>query len=441
MNDLATSDLPGTMNFSANLRVPARPVPPRGHTPDPFPGGRDRQRPFRVLTYSHDSFGLGHLRRSVTLATALVQQGPHVHALCLTGSPVPDLFELPDRCDLVKIPAIGKGDQGQYVARRLPVSFHEIAALRTDLISATVRAFRPDLLLVDHTATGPGEELVPVLRRLRCEGFHTRVVLGLRDVLDTPERARAEMHHSAIFPAIRSSYDQVFVYGQREVFDTISEYQFPQDIAEKTTFVGAVVPAAARALRHIERNDDPPHVVATVGGGEDGYPLLRAVIAALRGPLRSAGLRATIIAGPLMPEAAADRLRRAVQDDARITLRRQCGDIQTLLDSADLVIGMGGYNTVYESLARGVATLIRPRRKPRAEQWERCRRLAATGHLELFPDAALGDPHRCADAITGALARGARPAFPLRFDGADNVARLCLAQPRTRSAIPWAATG
>ncbi|MEZ6037853.1 MAG: hypothetical protein R3F29_10260 [Planctomycetota bacterium] len=169
--------------------------------------------PLRVLTYSHDSFGLGHLRRSVTLATAMVARGPHVQALCLTGSPVPDLFELPERCDLVKLPSIGKDADGAYVARRLPISAQAITALRSDLITATVRSFRPDLLLVDHTASGPGDELLPVLRRLRHENLQTRVVLGLRDVLDAPLAAREELRRTGLFETVRSFYDHVLVYG------------------------------------------------------------------------------------------------------------------------------------------------------------------------------------------------------------------------------------
>jgi len=30
--------------------------------------------PLRVLTYSHDSYGLGHLRRSVNIATAIITE-------------------------------------------------------------------------------------------------------------------------------------------------------------------------------------------------------------------------------------------------------------------------------------------------------------------------------------------------------------------------------
>lgn len=396
--------------------------------------GTDAKKPFRVLTYSHDSYGLGHLRRSITLATSLVSRGRNVHALCLTGSPVPDLFALPPRCDLVKLPSIGKSASGQYVARRLPMSTSEITSLRSDLITATVRSFRPDLLLVDHTATGPGGELLPVLRRLRHESLQTRVVLGMRDVLDTPLRARAELQRDQTFEALRTLYDQVLIYGDRRVFDPITEYGFPDDVAAKTVFTGPVVPTEAHGRHRRNGKATLPHVLVTPGGGEDGYELLRGTIAAIRGPMRRVPVRVTIVAGPLLPEDAFADLVRAVQDDPRITLSRCTTAMQTLLDEADLVIGMGGYNTVYECLARGVTLLAMPRRKPREEQWERCRRLAALGHLRLLDDAELSDPHATAASIREALLGSARHELPpLPCDGADFAARLCMQQRRNRA--------
>lgn len=400
-----------------------------GRTPELDAGER---RPLRVLTYSHDSYGLGHLRRSVTLATAMVARGRHVSALCLTGSPVPDLFRLPERCDLVKLPSIGKDEHGDYAARRLPVPAQEILGIRRDLITATVRAFRPDLLLVDHTASGPGGELLPVLRRLRHEHLHTRVVLGMRDVIDSPLRARAELQRDGTFAVLRDYYDEVLVYGAREVFDPIAEYAFPDDVAAKTTFTGPVVPGDVETRRRQRAPGRVPHLVATTGGGEDGYELLRGTIAALRGPLRTQELRITIVAGPLLPEHLFADLERAAQQDPRLRLSRCTAAMQSLLDDADLVVGMGGYNTVYECVARRLPLLVAPRVTPREEQWERARRLAALGHLQMLEPADVADPHRAAAAIARGLAgEHPRAPSPLRCDGADRAARLCLTGARS----------
>lgn len=363
----------------------------------------------------------------------MVASGRNVQALCVTGSPVPDQFELPPRCDLIKLPSIGKNDVGHYVPRRMASGLREVTELRSNLIATTLRSYRPDLFLVDHTVLGPGEELLPVLQRLRHEYQGTRIVLGMRDVLDSPMRARAELRKRGAFDAIMSFYDHVLVYGDRTVFDPIHEYGFPAAVAERTLFVGPVVPSTSGP--RVKPAASVPHLLVTAGGGEDGFELIRSVIAALRGPMRDAALTATIVAGPLLGAEAFADLRRAVGGDERLTLLRSTSAMSEQQDRADLVIGMGGYNTVYETLARGLRLLAAPRRHPREEQWERCRRLADRGLMTMFDEGVLGDPHRTAAAIRAALA-APLPSAPLQCGGADAAARICLrlaGTPRSQS--------
>ena len=147
----------------------------------------------RVLSYSHDSYGLGHFRRSVSIASALVEREANVTVLCWSGSPAPDLFALPPRCDVVKMPCITKSPDGCYVSKNLDLPFDEISDVRSVLLDATVRTFQPDVLLVDHTPSGPGGEVVRALRTIERERLPTRVVLGLRDIIDEPRRVRSQM--------------------------------------------------------------------------------------------------------------------------------------------------------------------------------------------------------------------------------------------------------
>jgi predicted glycosyltransferase len=53
----------------------------------------------RILFYSHDTFGLGHIRRSRTLANAITTGDENTTALILTGSPVAGRFTFPERVD------------------------------------------------------------------------------------------------------------------------------------------------------------------------------------------------------------------------------------------------------------------------------------------------------------------------------------------------------
>lgn len=53
----------------------------------------DQDQHARVLIYSHDTFGLGHLRRSRAIANALVAERPGVSVVIISGSPVIGNFE------------------------------------------------------------------------------------------------------------------------------------------------------------------------------------------------------------------------------------------------------------------------------------------------------------------------------------------------------------
>lgn len=59
--------------------------------------------------------------------------------------------------------------------------------MRSAVLAAALEAFAPDLLIVDKLPSGVLGEFVPALERLRAAG-RTKMVLGLRDVLDDPPR-------------------------------------------------------------------------------------------------------------------------------------------------------------------------------------------------------------------------------------------------------------
>lgn len=368
------------------------------------------------MTYSHDSVGLGHLRRSVSIAAEAVRRGPNISALCVTGSPTPDVFTLPERCDVIKMPSISKSPDGQYVSRRLPLPLRDIVKVRSDMIVSALRTYRPHVLLVDHTPTGPGDELIPALRRIRRESGRTRTVLGLRDIIDAPERVRNSAGAVSFKAALDDLYDDVLVYGDPSILD-VSEYGWSAATCARAQYVGIVCPPRSGSLRRADGLR--PHLVATAGGGEDGYELLRAFIGALRGPLRERSLRASIVAGPMMPTEQVGQLGRALQGDPRIQLQHSTRDVAHLLDTADLVVSMGGYNSVYEALSRGLPLLTFPRTKPRREQIERCARLEARGLLRVLDKRGNSHPDLFAAAIDQALAQPQPPRATLRFDGVE----------------------
>lgn len=172
----------------------------------------------RVMLYSHDTFGLGHLRRSRALAGAITHADPTASALILTGSPVAGRFAFPSRVDHVRLPGVIKRSDGSYASRTMGMSIEETTSLRAGLIRSTALQYAPDVLIVDKEPTGFRGELLPTLDELKSNG-NTQLILGLRDVLDEPEVLATEWARKDAVAATEQFYDEIWVYGIRSVYD------------------------------------------------------------------------------------------------------------------------------------------------------------------------------------------------------------------------------
>jgi hypothetical protein len=89
-----------------------QPIPGCGEPSDPFrckphrwPRTKRPARP-RILLSSHDTFGLGNIRRSLPPGGLLTSDYPDAAILLVTGSPMIHTFRIPDHMDYVKLPRV-----------------------------------------------------------------------------------------------------------------------------------------------------------------------------------------------------------------------------------------------------------------------------------------------------------------------------------------------
>ncbi len=328
----------------------------------------------KVLLHSHDSYGLGHLRRTLTLAGAFQRHLPGVRVLITTGSPCATHFEPPAGVDLVKLPSVTKDEQGFYVPRTLGGGLDDLVFLRRRVLLEVYRAFAPDLVLADHQVLGLEGELTDLLEEARHRG--TRTLLGIRDIIDSPEAVAREWGRPAIRRALDEMYDRVVVYGSPQVFDTRAEYPIPPELGRLIEFTGYVARpkgvARTRAVPSLRKQ-----VLVTMGGGEDGAER----VAAYLDMVERAGVPwdSTIVLGPLLDSHEARRLKRRARLLPRVTVHQYHSDLPRLLAESDAVVAMAGYNTVAEILRSGKPAVYLPRTFPRQEQAIRATRLEALG--------------------------------------------------------------
>ncbi len=333
----------------------------------------------RLFLYSHDGLGLGHLRRNLAIAREIANLEPGASILLATGTDEFSHIGLPGNIDILKLPALRKVSNGRYTARYLQIPSADILALRSTLLTTAIQMFRPSVMLVDKHPVGVNGELCEALDVLLETGGRT--VLGLRAILDDRATVLKEWTNQQINDVILKYYDRVLIYGDRNVFDPVTEYGFPLTTAGLTQFCGYVVnrlheerPDEHKLPFLINNSQKQPTVLATPGGGEDGFRILKTFINAAMGE----PWKGIVVTGPMMP----DDKRKILMEyaaEAGVSFYVTVPNLDEWFGYVDALVCMGGYNTIVEAVFKGTPTVCIPRTYPRTEQLIRARAFEKPG--------------------------------------------------------------
>jgi predicted glycosyltransferase len=338
----------------------------------------------RVVLYSHDTFGLGHLRRSRALATALTESGVAGSAIILTGSPIAGRFTFPKAVDHVRLPGVKKLSDGSYVSQVTGMNIDATTDLRVGLIKSTLQQYQPDLLIVDKEPTGFRGELLSSLSMLSRLG-KTRIVLGLRDVLDEPKVLAAEWKRKGAVEAVEKFYHETWVYGVKSIYDPTLGLPLSDASRRRMFWTGYL----RRKIIDPVRVPNQPFVLVTPGGGGDGQAMVDLVLRAYELD-RTLTPNALLVYGPFLSGDARNSFEKRVAAlNGRVSTTGFESQIESLFSEAKGVVAMGGYNTFCEVLSFDKRAIIVPRTKPRLEQWIRANRAEEIGlvrNLDEFRD-------------------------------------------------------
>ncbi|MEL6288664.1 MAG: glycosyltransferase [Pseudomonadota bacterium] len=338
----------------------------------------------RLLIYSHDTFGLGHLRRCRTIAHHLVDTRPDISVLILSGSPIIGSFVFRSRVDYVRFPGVVKLRNGGYTAQGLDISIEDAIAMRETIIHSAAMTFNPHMMLVDKEPLGLRGEVETTLQDLKAN--KTQLVLGLRDVLDDEEMLREEWDRKGAMSALDEYYDDVWVYGRPEVCDPLAGLDAPESVRAKMRYTGYLRRETSQdaALADDERFDEP-YVLVTTGGGGDGATLVDLVLQAYETD-PTIPQNALIVTGPFMRRDAQFNFRQRADRLPRVRVIPFSANLEHLIMRSQGVVAMGGYNTICEILSFDKPSIIVPRTVPRLEQYIRASRMQEMGLIRMQTD-------------------------------------------------------
>lgn len=382
--------------------------------------GKDR----RVLIYSHDSFGLGHLRRCREIAHALVDAQKNLSVLILSGSPIIGSFDFRARVDFVRIPGVIKLRNGEYTSLKLHIDIEQTMALRASIIEHTAMIYSPDLFLVDKEPLGLRGEVEPALALMKERGLPC--VLGLRDVMDDPGLLAQEWERKNVAPALNKYYDDIWVYGLPQVCDPLAGIDLPQSVRKRMTYTGYLprsVPSTPPSVR-LEKISEP-YLLITVGGGGDGEDIIDWVLRAYESDAHIP-YPALLVLGPFMSSDRQSEFLARANDLPMVEAITFEAHLESLMDRALGVVCMGGYNTFCEILSFNKRALVIPRTEPRMEQYIRATKAEQLDLLRVLPDDGQRDAKTMATALRTLPQQGLPQdsVVPGLLDGRDNVIKL-----------------
>ena len=325
------------------------------------------------------------------MAIASHLRDEYTNILILTGSPIVGSFPLPDQIDFVRIPGMIKKANDDYVPLSIRINPTHALDIRKNIIKATAKAFQPQLFIVDKEPLGLKQEILPTLKWLKRCLPETKTILGLRDIMDDSQVVRQDWEDRGVYKVMENLYNEIWVYGVREFYDPITEYCIPESISQKMTFTGYITrevpgPDAVKRVRKkmLPNKNGEKLVMVTAGGGGDGYAMMNIYLEMLEKMPSGAPFYSVMVTGPFMPRKERDDVTDRAKKIGVKTLhfhRR----MEEIMGAADLVVSMGGYNTVCEILSQGANSLIIPRETPRKEQLIRAEVLKSQHMADFIP--------------------------------------------------------
>ena len=350
----------------------------------------------RVLMYSHDTFGLGHLRRTRAIAHALVEQHKQLTVLIISGSSIAGAFDLKARVDFIKIPSVIKLRNGDYTSMSDHIDISETLAMRRAIIESAAINFRPNIFIVDKEPRGLRGELDPTLPRLSAMGCEN--VLGLREVLDEPDVVREQWTRQNAVAAVTDYYNRIWIYGSKDFYDPLSAVPLPIEVRARIEYVGFLARTVPTTAYPAASNLPEKFTLITGGGGGDAAELMKQALAAKEYG-GSKGLPFVMTLGPYMTVREKRKLRKRARALDEVAILDFDNQLEHLMSRASAVVAMGGYNTFCELMSFDKRALIVPRTKPRKEQLIRAMRATQHGLVTMLDQEAAADPARLFAAI------------------------------------------
>lgn len=309
----------------------------------------------RVLIHCQYVYGIGHLVRTIELAKGLSSE---FEVFVLNGGEQVSNFEIPKTVTVIQLPAIYKEEsQSKLTPIDSSITLHECFKKRSEKIYASIKKMTPDLIITEHFPFGLlfEKEVVKLIQFGKKHNPSVKLVCSVRDIIESSKGSENDDH---ICELINQFYDMVLIHGDHKIIPFRSSFPMQDRISTPIIQTGYI----ARSLNIqpiVAIREEAPIMLVSVAGGRVGGELLEAVLNAHHRIKEKWNHKLVLFSGAFQNE----------EETLKHRIKKEYTDSVVYYDFSDklylkylyassMVICLGGYNSLIESVSLGKPVMV-----------------------------------------------------------------------------------
>lgn len=368
----------------------------------------------KIAFYCQHILGIGHLKRSLQLCSALADRG-HTILLFLGGT---ETVIDDSRIEVWPLPCLRMDENfGGIFPCDQSADLEEVKQQRRRILLQKVDDFQPELFISELYPMGRKAfrfELDPLLDKLQDSCL---CIASVRDILVEKTEGREKFEKRAV-KILNSRYHGLLIHSDPEVIQLDESFTLMDEITIPIHYTGFIAPDQMNATAsRTGQESELPLIVASIGGSQVGEHLLEQVTkVAAQFHDR---FQFKIFCGKDSSKEFMGSLQKSSPKNAEIL--PFSSDFDKYLASASLSLSMAGYNTCMNLLQSGTPALCLPFAQNR-EQNLRIHRLQGRSNIQLLREEDLHTP-KLTQRIEEALSLD-QLTNTINLEGAHNSAQI-----------------
>lgn len=300
-----------------------------------------------ILIHCQYVYGIGHFVRTVELCKALLS---HFQITLVSGGEQVPNFSIPTGIDFKQLPPVYK-EEGEDTLRVVEkgIELSEAMRIRKSLLREYIVALKPDIFLSEHFPFGLlfEEEVLAVIKETKAANENCKIVCSVRDIILTTHGAKHDMRTCDI---LNSYYDLILVHGDPSIISLETTFPLVKNILPVIEYTGYV----AEKLEVQKTEETKKLVLVSVAAGRIGSELITAVLDSSQDIIDSLNCEIVLFSGAFQKEICVDDFENHYVQILPFSRNQYLSKLQI----CDLLICLGGYNTIIEALSIQRSVLV-----------------------------------------------------------------------------------